>query len=81
MILLDDVPSDSPTCGPLPDSLPVACVQVDLSAPPPFTLADLKNAIPPHCYKKNTAKSVSYLIRDVAVVFGLAAAAYAVNTW
>ncbi len=57
------------------------CVQVDLSAAPPFTLADLKNAIPAHCYQKNSARSLTFLARDVAIVFGLAAAAYAANTW
>ena len=54
---------------------------MDLSAAPPFTLADLKNAIPAHCYQKNTARSLTFLARDVAIVFGLAAAAYAANTW
>jgi len=54
---------------------------VDLSAAPPFTLADLKNAIPAHCYQKNSARSLTFLARDVAIVFGLAAAAYAANTW
>ena len=55
--------------------------QVDLSEAPPFTLADLKNAIPAHCYKKNTVRSVMYMVRDVAIVLGMAAAAYTVNSW
>ena len=55
--------------------------QPDLSKPPPFTLADLKRAIPKHCWEKNTAKSVSYLVKDVAIVAGLAVAAYNVNAW
>ena len=53
----------------------------DLSQAPPFTLADLKQAIPKHCWQKDTAKSVSYLVKDVAIVAGLAAAAYSVNAW
>eukprot|EP00197_Chlamydomonas_leiostraca_P005565 CAMPEP_0202868098 /NCGR_PEP_ID=MMETSP1391-20130828/10186_1 /ASSEMBLY_ACC=CAM_ASM_000867 /TAXON_ID=1034604 /ORGANISM="Chlamydomonas leiostraca, Strain SAG 11-49" /LENGTH=409 /DNA_ID=CAMNT_0049548215 /DNA_START=47 /DNA_END=1276 /DNA_ORIENTATION=+ len=52
---------------------------IDLSAAPPFTLQDLRNAIPAHCWEKNTMKSFGYLAVDVAVVFGLAAAAYTVN--
>lgn len=55
--------------------------QPDLSQSPPFTLSDLKRAIPQHCWQKNTAKSVSYLVKDVAIVAGLAVAAYSANTW
>ena len=53
----------------------------DLSQRPPFTLSDLKRAIPKHCWQKNTAKSVAYLVKDVAIVAGLAVAAYSANTW
>ena len=52
-----------------------------LAAPPPFTLADIKAAIPAHCFVKDAWRSMAYLARDVAVVFGLAAGAYAVNSW
>jgi omega-3 fatty acid desaturase (delta-15 desaturase) len=55
--------------------------EVDLSAAPPFTLADLKNAIPSHLFKRKPGRSMAYLFRDVAVVVGLAAAAQAVNQW
>ena len=59
------------------------CPQVgdDLSDAPPFTLADIRNAIPDHCWERNAARSMSYLVRDVALVAGLAAAAYALNSW
>jgi hypothetical protein len=36
-------------------ALSCCCMQdgsYDLSAPPPFTLQDLRNAIPEHCWKK-----------------------------
>lgn len=56
-------------------------LQVDLSAAPPFTLSDLKNAIPSHLFKRKAGYSLAYLARDVAVVLGLAAAAQAVNSW
>lgn len=53
----------------------------DLTAPPPFTLQDLRNAIPEHCWQKDTARSVGHLVLDVAIVFGLAAAALTINQW
>jgi omega-3 fatty acid desaturase (delta-15 desaturase) len=53
----------------------------DLSAAPPFTLQQIRDAIPEKCWEKNTALSFAYLAFDVAVVFGLAAAAYAANAW
>jgi hypothetical protein len=54
---------------------------IDLSDAPPFGLADIRAAIPDHCWERNALKSASYLARDVALVFAFAAAAYALNTW
>lgn len=53
----------------------------DLSAKPPFTLQDLRNAIPAQCWEKNVWRSMGSLFVDVAVVLGLAAVAYTVNQW
>ena len=53
----------------------------DYSAPPPFTLADIKNAIPKHCWEKDAWKSMGYLVLDLAIVAGLAIAANAINSW
>mmetsp|Transcript_6163 Transcript_6163/g.13393 ORF Transcript_6163/g.13393 Transcript_6163/m.13393 type:complete len:424 (-) Transcript_6163:940-2211(-) len=53
----------------------------DLSAAPPFSLADLRNAIPAKCWEKNTFRSFAYLALDVGIVAGLAIAAYTVNQW
>lgn len=53
----------------------------DPGAPPPFKLSDIKEAIPKHCWVKNPWRSMSYVVRDVAVVFGLAAAAAYLNNW
>ena len=50
-------------------------------APPPFKLADVRAAIPKHCCVKDPWKSISYVVSDVAVVFGLAAAAAYLNNW
>lgn len=44
-------------------------------------MADMRNAIPEKCWEKNTWKSFGYLARDVAVVFGLAAGAMALDSW
>ncbi|KAL6980724.1 Omega-3 fatty acid desaturase, chloroplastic, partial [Sarracenia purpurea var. burkii] len=57
--------------------------EFDAGAPPPFRLADIRAAIPKHCWVKDTWRSMSYVVRDVAVVFGLAAAAAAAaaNNW
>lgn len=63
--------------------LPTFCDQdgtYDLSAPP-FTLADLRNAIPKECWQKDTVRSMAFLALDVAIVVGLAAAAVAINQW
>ncbi|KAH7286701.1 hypothetical protein KP509_32G018800 [Ceratopteris richardii] len=49
--------------------------------PPPFTLADIRAAIPKHCWVKDPWKSFSYVVRDVAIVLGLAAGAAYLNNW
>ncbi|GFS33549.1 fatty acid desaturase 8 [Actinidia rufa] len=53
----------------------------DPGLPPPFKLADVRAAIPKHCWVKDPWKSMSYVVRDVAVVFGLAAVAAYLNNW
>nr|GFA12004.1 omega-6 fatty acid desaturase [Tanacetum cinerariifolium] len=35
---------------------------------PPFTLADIKKAIPPHCFERSLIRSFSYLIADLTAV-------------
>nr|ACD03846.1 omega-3 fatty acid desaturase [Lobosphaera incisa]AGZ87952.1 plastid omega-3 fatty acid desaturase [Lobosphaera incisa H4301]ART29444.1 omega-3 fatty acid desaturase [Lobosphaera incisa] len=51
------------------------------AAPPPFTLADIKAAVPAHCWKKSTWRSMAFLARDVGVVAALAVGAYTLNAW
>ena len=36
---------------------------------PPFTIADIKKAIPPHCFERSLIRSFSYLVYDLAVCF------------
>jgi hypothetical protein len=49
----------------------------DPGAPPPFGLAEIRAAIPKHCWVKDPSRSMSYELRDVVIVLGLAAAAAA----
>lgn len=56
-------------------------VEFDPGLPPPFKLADIRAAIPKHCWEKNKWRSMSYVLRDVAVVFGFAAIASVLNSW
>uniref|UniRef100_A0A0E0GL23 Fatty acid desaturase domain-containing protein n=1 Tax=Oryza nivara TaxID=4536 RepID=A0A0E0GL23_ORYNI len=53
----------------------------DPGAPPPFGLAEIRAAIPKHCWVKDPWRSMSYVLRDVVVVLGLAAAAARVDSW
>ncbi|KAL2569819.1 hypothetical protein GLYMA_18G202600v4 [Glycine max] len=55
--------------------------EFDPGAPPPFNLADIRAAIPKHCWVKDPWRSMSYVVRDVIAVFGLAAAAAYLNNW
>uniref|UniRef100_A0ACD5WZ74 Uncharacterized protein n=1 Tax=Avena sativa TaxID=4498 RepID=A0ACD5WZ74_AVESA len=55
--------------------------EFDPGAPPPFTLADIRAAIPKHCWVRDTWRSMSYVVRDFIVVFGLAAAAARFDSW
>lgn len=47
---------------------------------PPFTLADLRKAIPAHCWERNTLRSFSYLARDVFICGLLWVAALYIDT-
>lgn len=45
---------------------------------PKFTLTELKNAIPPHCFERSMVKSFGYLALDFVIVSALAYCAYVV---
>ena len=36
-------------------------------AKPPFTLSQLKKAVPPHCFKRSIPRSMSYVVSDLAI--------------
>lgn len=48
----------------------------DLSAPPPFTLSDLRAAIPARCWVKSPARSLAHAAGDLAICAALAWAAW-----
>jgi len=38
---------------------------------PPFTLGQIKKAIPPHCFERSIIKSFSYVVHDLVIVAAL----------
>nr|XP_018898615.1 PREDICTED: delta(12)-fatty-acid desaturase FAD2-like [Bemisia tabaci]XP_018898616.1 PREDICTED: delta(12)-fatty-acid desaturase FAD2-like [Bemisia tabaci]WQH19958.1 delta12 fatty acid desaturase [Bemisia tabaci] len=38
---------------------------------PPFSLSEIKKAIPPHCFNRSIVRSFSYVLYDLAIIFGL----------
>lgn len=53
-------------------------IQPQPMTPPPFTLTDLRNAIPPHCFKRNMLLSFGFLTLDWMIVSSLFYCAYIV---
>lgn len=47
----------------------------------PFTLGDIKAAIPPECFVPNVGKSFFFFFRDIAIVALLYAVAYKLDSW
>ncbi|KAK9126070.1 hypothetical protein Scep_014916 [Stephania cephalantha] len=53
----------------------------DPSAPPPFTIGEIRAAIPMHCWVKSPLRSLCYVGRDVALVLVLVVVAACFNNW
>jgi omega-3 fatty acid desaturase (delta-15 desaturase) len=47
----------------------------------PFTLQEVKAAIPPHCFEPSLWKSLSYFFLDIGIIAGLYAIAYHLDSW
>lgn len=47
----------------------------------PFTLKDLKDAIPEYCFQPSAGRSLAYFFLDVGIIAGLYALAYNINSW
>ncbi|KAI8476515.1 MAG: fatty acid desaturase-domain-containing protein [Monoraphidium minutum] len=67
-----------------------AAAKADLSAPPPFTLQELRAAIPEHCWKKargagggggNPWRSLSFALLDLVIVAAMAWGAARAKSW
>ena len=48
---------------------------------PPFTLQDVKAAIPPDCFEPSVWRSLAYFFLDIGLVAGLYALAATIDTW
>lgn len=47
----------------------------------PFTLQDLKAAIPAYCFEPSVWKSLSYFFLDIGIIAGFYAIAYKLDSW
>ncbi|PWA38076.1 fatty acid desaturase [Artemisia annua] len=46
----------------------VSAIKRAPTSKPPFTLADIRKAIPPHCFERSMIRSFSYLFRDLVAI-------------
>ncbi|KAK6786011.1 hypothetical protein RDI58_014536 [Solanum bulbocastanum] len=56
-------------------------LKFDSSSLPPFKLSEIRAAIPKHCWIKNPWKSLSYVLRDIIIVFALVTMAIFFDNW
>ena len=47
----------------------------------PFTLKDIREAIPEHCFESSAGRSLSYFFLDIGIITGLYALAYSIHSW
>ncbi len=47
----------------------------------PFTLKDLKDAIPDYCFEPSTSRSLAYFCFDIGIIAGLYGIAHSLNSW
>ncbi len=47
----------------------------------PFTLQDVKKAIPAYCFESSAARSLAYFFLDVGIIAGLYALAASIDSW
>lgn len=54
---------------------------LNVKAEIPFTLQDLKSAIPAYCFEPSVLRSLSYFFLDISIIAGLYAIAYRLDSW
>ncbi|NJK40348.1 MAG: fatty acid desaturase [Acaryochloridaceae cyanobacterium SU_2_1] len=47
----------------------------------PFTLQDIKSAIPPDCFEPSLWRSIAYFCLDIGIIAGLYGIAHQINAW
>ncbi|KAG0578485.1 hypothetical protein KC19_4G026400 [Ceratodon purpureus] len=62
-------------------TIPDSDSEFDASQKPPFTLGQIRAAIPKHCWERSMARSFSYVVTDVIIVISLAVVAAFVDSW
>ena len=60
---------------------PPGCETSEDATKLPFTLQDLKAAIPAECFQSNVTKSLFYFFRDILIIGLLYAVAYYLDSW
>lgn len=55
--------------------------EFDPAAPPPFTIGEIRAAIPKHCWNKDPWRSLSYVARDVVAAAAMAVVAAWLDSW
>lgn len=63
---MQEPPPSSAAMAEIPLGVPE---KVPFFTPPEYTMKDIHDAIPPHCFKSNTLLSLAYVLRDFAFVF------------
>jgi hypothetical protein len=80
----DDVTSKvatDPTSDPPVSADSDEALDFDASKRPPFSIGEIRAAIPKHCWEKSPWRSLSYVAKDVLIVFALAAGAVYFDNW
>jgi omega-6 fatty acid desaturase (delta-12 desaturase) len=57
---------------PLPGKATVTAEKTLFFIPPTYSMKEIHDAIPPHCFQRNTLISLSYIVRDFLFIFTLA---------
>lgn len=80
----DDVTSKvatDPTSDPAVSADSDDALDFDASKRPPFSIGEIRAAIPKHCWEKSPWRSLSYVAKDVFIVFALAVGAAYFDNW